>query len=53
MGYLKYPAYVEVGRRSRLFLNLKNSWYLKYDNLEYPAFTVPYFTCVILKWEFP
>lgn len=42
MGYLEYPGYVEVGRRSRPFslyiYDLKNYWYLEYGYLEYPAY---------------
>lgn len=44
MGYLKYPAYVEVGRRSRSYslyiyvCDFKKFWHLEYDYLEYPGY---------------
>lgn len=44
MGYLEYPAYVEVGRRSRSYslyiyvCDFKKFWHLEYDYLEYPGY---------------
>lgn len=41
MGYLEYTTYVEVGRWSGRFLyiyDFKNSWYLAYGYLKYPAY---------------
>lgn len=44
MGYLEYPAYVEVGHRSRSYslsiyvCDFKKFWHLEYDYLEYPGY---------------